>query len=332
MKVLIAEDDPVSRRVLEGFLTKWGYELVTTEDGEEAWQALSEEEAPQLAILDWMMPRMDGLEVCRRVRERNVEPYVYILLLTAKDQKQDVVEGINAGADDYLSKPFDAGELQARLRAGRRILALQGALISARDALRFQATHDPLTGLWNRLAATDALRRELARAKRQQSSVAVLLGDLDRFKTINDTYGHLAGDAALREVARRMRANVRVYDTVARYGGEEFLFVLPDCEMEAALAQGERLRQAFDREPLDLPEARIPQTLSLGVASVDAKAGAVAEEMLRVADQALYRAKERGRNRVEPATEEELARCRTLSPREGEARHRKRNGGRRSAA
>jgi two-component system cell cycle response regulator len=332
MKVLIAEDDPVSRRVLEGFLTNRGYELVITQDGEEAWQALAQEDAPQLAILDWMMPRMDGLEVCRRVRERNGEPYVYILLLTAKSQKQDVVEGINAGADDYLSKPFDAGELQARLRAGRRILALQGALISARDALRFQATHDPLTGLWNRLAATDALRRELARARRKQSSVAVLLGDLDRFKTINDTYGHLAGDAALREVARRMRTNVRVYDTVARYGGEEFLFVLPDCNMEAALEQGERLRQAFDREPLDLPDARIPQTLSLGVASVDAKAEALAEEMLRVADQALYRAKERGRNRVEPASEAELARCLTLSPREREARHGKRNGGRRSAA
>jgi two-component system cell cycle response regulator len=332
MKVLIAEDDAVSRRVLEEFLTKWGYELVITQDGEEAWQALSEEDAPQLAILDWMMPRMDGLEVCRRVRERNAEPYVYILLLTAKGQKQDVVEGINAGADDYLSKPFDAGELQARLRAGRRILALQGALISARDALRFQATHDPLTGLWNRLAATEALRREIARARRQKSSVAVLLGDLDRFKAINDTYGHLAGDAALREVAKRMRTSVRVYDTVARYGGEEFLFVLPDCNMEAALEQGERLRRVFDAEPLDLPDARIPQTLSLGVASVDAKAGVLAEEMLRVADQALYRAKERGRNRVEPATGDELARCLALSSREGEVRHRKRNGGRRSAA
>jgi two-component system cell cycle response regulator len=332
MKVLIAEDDPVSQRVLEGFLTKWGYELVITQDGEEAWQALAQEDAPQLAILDWMMPRMDGLEVCRRVRERNAEPYVYILLLTAKGQKQDVAEGINAGADDYLSKPFDAGELQARLRSGRRILALQGALISARDALRFQATHDPLTGLWNRLAATDALRRELARAKRQQSSVAVLLGDLDHFKTINDTYGHLAGDAALREVARRMRSNVRVYDTVARYGGEEFLFVLPDCDMEGALVRGERLRLVFDQEPLDLPDARIPQTLSLGVASVDAKAGAVAEEMVRVADLALYRAKERGRNRVEPASEAELVRCLTVSPRAGEARHRKRNGGRQPAA
>jgi diguanylate cyclase (GGDEF)-like protein len=332
MKILIAEDDAISRRVLEGFLTKWGYEVVTTQDGEEAWQALSGEDAPQLAILDWMMPGMDGIEVCRRLRERNAEPYVYILLLTVKGQRQDVVEGIDAGADDYLSKPFDARELQARLRAGRRILALQGALISARDALRFQATHDPLTGLWNRLAAIDTLWRELARGKRQRTPVAVILGDLDHFKTINDTYGHLAGDTALREVARRLRHGVRVYDTVARYGGEEFLIVLPGCDLTGSIHQAERLREAFEQDPLDLPDARIPQTLSLGVASIDTKTGALAEELIRAADQALYRAKEGGRNRVEPATETELARCIAILPREEGTRHRKRNGGRQSAA
>jgi diguanylate cyclase (GGDEF)-like protein len=332
MRILIAEDDEVSRRVLEGFLTRWGYELVVTRDGQEAWQALSEEDAPQLAILDWMMPRMDGLEVCHRVRENNAEHYVYILLLTAKDQKQDVVEGINAGADDYLTKPFDAGELQARLRAGRRILALQGALISARDALRFQATHDPLTGLWNRLAATDSLRRELARGKRNQTPVSVILGDLDHFKGINDTYGHLAGDAALREVAKRLRKCARVYDTVARYGGEEFLLVLPECDMEGALHLAQRLRESFERDLLDLPDARVRQTVSLGVAGLMAKDGALASELIRAADQALYRAKDLGRNRIEPATAAELARCVPILPREDERRSRKRNGGRQSAA
>jgi diguanylate cyclase (GGDEF)-like protein len=332
MKILIAEDDAVSRRVLEGFLTKWGYEVVATQDGAEAWQALSREDAPQLAILDWMMPQMDGLEVCRRVRDRGAEPYVYLLLLTAKGQKQDVVEGINAGADDYVSKPFDAGELRARLRAGRRILALQGALISARDALRFQATHDPLTALWNRLAAMDTLWREFARSKRDKMPVGVFMGDLDHFKNINDTYGHMTGDAALREVARRLRASVREYDTVARYGGEEFLLVLPGCDMPSALRQAERLREAFQRTPLDLPDAQIPLTLSLGVAAIEPRDGAVANEMIRAADQAVYRAKERGRNRVEAATEAELARCFSVLSRPEAARHRKHNGGRQAAA
>jgi diguanylate cyclase (GGDEF)-like protein len=332
MKILIAEDDAVSRRVLEGFLTKWGYDVVSTQDGAEAWQALSGEDAPQLAILDWMMPRMDGIEVCRRARERTAEPYIYILLLTAKGQKQDVVEGMDAGADDYLSKPFDARELKARLRAGRRILALQGALISARDALRFQATHDPLTGLWNRLAAVDTLWRELARGKREKTPVGVILGDLDHFKNINDTYGHLTGDAALREVARRMRAGVREYDTVARYGGEEFLLVLPGCDMRSALRRAEKLREAFEREPLDLPDARTSQTLSLGVVGIGPKTGAIADELIRAADLALYRAKDRGRNRVEAATGAELAQCLAISPRAELARHRKRTGGHEAAA
>lgn len=328
MKILIAEDDAVSRRVLEGFLTKWDYELVIARDGDEAWQAFQEEDAPQLAILDWMMPGMDGIQVCREVRKRNQEPYVYILLLTAKGQKEDVVEGIEAGADDYLTKPFDAGELRARLRAGRRILALQGALVSARDALRFQATHDPLTGLWNRLAALETLWRELARGMRQKTPVGIILADLDRFKLVNDNHGHLAGDAALREVARRMRASVRTYDTVSRYGGEEFLLILPGCDLQVTLRQAERLRDAFQREPLDLPDATIPQTLSLGIASIEPKAGAVADELIRAADQALYRAKDRGRNRVEAATEAELAQCLTVSVRGQGARQRKRNGGR----
>jgi two-component system cell cycle response regulator len=332
MRILVAEDDEISRRVLEGFLKRWGYDLLITENGLEAWQALSEEDAPQLAILDWMMPVMDGVEVCRRVRERAAEHYTYILLLTAKGQKQDVVEGINAGADDYLTKPFDADELRARLRAGRRILALQGALISARDALRFQATHDPLTGLWNRLAAMDTLRRELARGKRRRTSVSVVLCDLDHFKAVNDTYGHLAGDAALREVARRMHESIREYDTLARYGGEEFLLVLPDCDMEGALQQAERLRETFDRQPLDLPEDRVPQTLSLGVAGLNAKVGALASEMLRAADQALYRAKENGRNRVEAASQADLAQCVAILPRGEEGGPKKRNGGRQSAA
>jgi diguanylate cyclase (GGDEF)-like protein len=331
MRILIAEDDLVSRRVLEGFLNKWGYDVVAVTDGEEAWNALQEEDAPQMAILDWMMPRVDGVEVCRRLRQRGPEPYVYALLLTAKGQKQDVVEGMEAGADDYLTKPFDPGELQARLRAGRRILALQGALVSARDALKFQATHDPLTGLWNRLASAEALRRELSRSVRRKEPISVIMADLDHFKSVNDTYGHLSGDAALREAAHRLRSSVRAYDTVGRYGGEEFVLVLPECDAQGALHQAERIRGKFEREPFDLPDARIPVTLSLGAASVEAKDGLEPDALIWAADQALYRAKARGRNCVEPATEAELLKTLSSSARGAQARPRRRNGGRAAA-
>jgi len=242
MKILIAEDDLLTRRVLERFLEQWGYNVISAADGTEAWEILQHEDAPRLAILDWMMPGMDGAQISRALRQRKGEPYVYILILTSKGRKQDVVDGLSAGADDYLTKPFDAEELRGRLHAGRRILALQEALISARDALRFQATHDPLTGLWNRNAAWQALEAELARAQRQGTATCAILADLDHFKQVNDQLGHLAGDAVLRETSRRLRTSVRIYDTVARYGGEEFLIVSPDCPVAAAVIHGERLR------------------------------------------------------------------------------------------
>ena len=185
---------------------------------------------PQMLILDWVMPKIDGVELCRRIRARNRAPYQYILLVTAKDDKQDKISGLEAGADDYLTKPFDRSELHARLRAGRRILALQDDLIQAREGLRFQATHDVLTGNLNRGAILDLLRRELERAVRSQSAAGILLLDLDHFKKINDTYGHLTGDRVLKEVAQRIRGAVRSYDAVGRYGGEEFLVVLPGCD------------------------------------------------------------------------------------------------------
>lgn len=307
MKILIAEDDDVSRRLLQAFLEKWDYDVVVTCGGREALRALQGEEAPRLAILDWMMPEMDGLEVCRAVRELGTAPYVYILLLTAKDQKQDVIAGIEAGADDYLTKPFDANELKARLRAGRRILALQETLISARDALRFQASHDPLTGLWNRAATMDALRRELARAEPKKSPLSLMMADFDHLKRVNDFYGRLAGDEVLQETARRMRSCVKAYDTVGRYGGEEFLLVFPECDAEAAMKQAERIRLAISGKALDVSAGPLLATVSLGVAAAqDAKAGD-AVSLIRAADAALFRAKEQGRNRAELATTDDAA-------------------------
>jgi len=308
VRVLIAEDDPVSRHMLEAFLTKWGYGVVVAGDGREAWQVLQQDDAPKLAILDWMMPGMEGVQVCQRLRERADHPYVYVLMLTSRDRKQDLVEGIEAGADDYLIKPFDAHELRAHLHAGKRILDLQQQLISARDALRVQATHDPLTGLWNHAAIFDILRRELERAQRQRTSLGVVMADLDHFKQINDTYGHPAGDAVLCEATRRMQSAVRTYDSIGRYGGEEFLIVVPGAEEASTLQQAERLRASISKAPIKVNHSSaIPLTISLGVTAPAEPAASNLESLLRAADLALYEAKRKGRNRVEMASAEGVA-------------------------
>lgn len=252
-----------------------------------------------MAILDWMMPGMDGLQVCREVRQLMIEPYTYVLLLTAKSQKADIIAGLEAGADDYLTKPFDANELRMRLRAGRRILDLQEELIFVRDELRVQATHDSLTRLWNRAATCDILQRELERAEREHLPLSIMLADIDFFKRINDTYGHLAGDAVLREVAQCMKAVVRPYDGIGRYGGEEFLLALPGCDTDGAATLAERLRESIESNVFALAEGIIPVTLSLGVASNDITQDM--EALIGAADTALYRAKNSGRNRVERA-------------------------------
>ena len=303
MKILIAEDDPVSRRVLEAFLVRWGYEVIAASNGDEAWDALQKGDAPKLAILDWMMPGMDGVHVCRKIREDTERPYVYILMLTAKDRKQHILEGIEAGADEYLTKPFETHELKAHLHAGKRILDLQEALIRAREELRVQATHDPLTGLSNHAEILDRLRVEVERARRQAIPLGVVMADLDHFKHINDTHGHPAGDAVLREVARRMRTVVRPYDSVGRYGGEEFMVVVPGCNSAGALLQAERLRMSIRGEPITLAEGSIHATLSLGVATTGDAGASDWESLLRSADAALYRAKAGGRDRTEPSSE-----------------------------
>ena len=299
MKVLIAEDDAVSRRVLEVFLYKLGYEVVVTTNGAEALEALQKPASPRIAILDWMMPGTDGLEVCRQLRQRSAEAYVYVLLVTAKTQQQDIIEGLEGGADDYLTKPYNIHELRARLRAGLRVVELQRQLMESRDGFQFQAIHDFLTGLLNRQGILGRLDAELARAVREKNSVGIVMADLDHFRKINDTHGHLAGDAVLREAANRLRAAVRAYDHVGRYGGEEFLAVLPGCSEEGLLRQAERLRACVSESPIVTPEAPLQITLSLGVRC--AAPGETQTDVLRSADEALYRAKRNGRDRIELA-------------------------------
>jgi diguanylate cyclase (GGDEF)-like protein len=256
-----------------------------------------------------MMPRLDGLEICRRVRQRATEPYVYIILLTAKSQKADMIAGLEAGADDYLAKPFDAQELSMRLRTGQRILQLLDEIIFAREALREQAKKDSLTRLCNRATVFEMLERELQRAQRlhgdgKLAAVSVVLADLDHFKEINDTYGHLAGDVVLREAARRMREAVRPYDSLGRFGGEEFMLVLSDCDASGAAALAERLRLAVGGTSIMLAEGPVNVTMSAGVATSGPEYDA--STLVGAADMALYRAKDHGRNRVEIATEADL--------------------------
>ncbi|MFY9804802.1 MAG: diguanylate cyclase [Candidatus Acidiferrales bacterium] len=310
-RVLIAEDDPVSRRLLEVFLAKWGFEVMVATNGTQALQLLERMDAPRLAVLDWMMPGMEGIQICQKLRECKERPYVYVLLLTGRSQKEDLLAGLESGADDYLTKPFDAQELRARLHVGQRVLDLQDKLIAAGEELLFRATHDNLTGVANRGVILDALRRERSRQAREGGSFGIVLADLDHFKYVNDTYGHQVGDAVLRETTQRMMASVRPYDTVGRYGGEEFLIVVPSSDAMGALGLSERIRRAIEAKPIVADSHSIVITASFGVAASTPARPLDPHEMLHLADDALYRAKDQGRNRSELATPQDLT---TTSP------------------
>ena len=300
MRILIADDDPISRRVLEATLQRWGYDVDVAEDGDETWQLLSHPSAPELAIIDWMMPGMDGPDICRKLRDSDIERYIYVLLLTSKQSDADIVAGLSAGADDYITKPFKASELRVRLRAGMRILELQQELVQARDALHAQATFDALTGVHNRGAILSMLDKELSRSRRTGSPLSVLMSDVDHFKNVNDTFGHLVGDAVLVEVSNRLREGVRQYDAVGRYGGEEFLVVLPGCTLLDAASLAERMRRSVGAQPVSSNEGRVSVTTSFGVAHYDASLNpdCTRDELLKAADLCLYRAKDSGRNQV----------------------------------
>ncbi|MFH1113325.1 MAG: diguanylate cyclase [Pseudomonadota bacterium] len=299
MRILIAEDNRFFRRLLEVNLKQWGHDIVQCEDGQQAWDVLKGEDPPRLAVLDWEMPKKHGVEICRDVRELKDRPYVYIILLTAKNRQDDLVEGLESGADDYITKPFDPVELKVRLRAGIRIVQLQDDLLSAYRAAEMRAKEDSLTGLWNHSAILDILRKELSRSARRHSWVGVIMADMDQFKKINDSHGHLKGDRVLKRAADVLRKGVRSYDSVGRYGGEEFLIVLPACDLREAGILAERLRVAAERDSMNDGSPGSNWTISLGVTAVKGSNGMTPDFAIRTADQALYRAKDRGRNCVE---------------------------------
>lgn len=318
MRILIAEDDKISRRVLEASLSEWGYDVTAVADGNEALALLRGENAPRLVVLDWMMPGLEGVEVCAKIRERSQQPYVYVLLLSARNEKQDMLAGLKAGADDYLTKPFDTQELRARIFAGERILRLQDELIGTQEALQFQATHDALTGLLNRGAILRDVMRELTRARREHISAGVILVDIDHFKAVNDEYGHLTGDAILQGVALRMSGLLRAYDSIGRYGGEEFLVLAPSSDAEGAMQFAERLRAGVESTTYETDAGSLQLTLSLGVAVSNPEDAPNTQALLKTADAALYRAKETGRNRIVLATPadlvDQLASAESLQP------------------
>jgi two-component system cell cycle response regulator len=302
MRILIADDELMSRRLLQKTLERAGYEVTAVENGRQAADQLCPAEGPRLALLDWVMPELDGPGVCREVRKRKEQSYVYMVLLTSKESKEDVVAGLESGADDYLTKPFDAEELKARLRTGLRVLNLEDRLVEAREEMRFQATHDGLTGLWNRGVIVDLLGRELARSRREHVCTAILMGDVDDFKTVNDTYGHLAGDEVLKETAKRLLTSVRSYDFVGRFGGEEFLVVLNNCKPAYALARAEEIRKNIVQIPVQTSSGALPITMSFGLLLSDEWGHRPMEELLHEADSALYAAKAAGRNCVKVAS------------------------------
>lgn len=297
MRILIAEDEPVSQLVLRRTLQVWGYQVTVVDNGHDALEALLEPDGPQIAVLDWMMPRLTGPEVCQLLREQEPEAYRYLIVLTSRSLTADLVAGLNAGADDFLAKPFVREELQARIRAGQRILDLHNQLLTARKALYRQATRDPLTGVYNRRALLERMELELSRFTRGKSPPAgVLMLDLDHFKHVNDTYGHLAGDQVLEEATRRFQATLRDYDTLGRYGGEEFAVLVPSASASILATIAERLRACIAEAPIDADGHRIRVTVSVGAHL--ATPGETCEEALQGADRALYRAKRTGRNRV----------------------------------
>ena len=290
-RVLVADHEPSSRRAIVSMLEKIGYAVEVVNDGEAAWQRLQQEDAPQLVVLDGVMPGLAGGEVCRRIRalRREDYAYAYIIVLTPGSEVADVLAAYEAGVDDYMDKPLESQELRFRLRAGERVLALQ-------EKLHFLATRDELTGLFNRRMMLDVMRTELARSRRNGEGFCLGLLDLDCFKQVNDAYGHLAGDAVLCEAAVRVRESVREYDTAGRWGGEAFVVVLSAADAAAGRVVLERIRERISEKMVDLDGVLVEVTVSIG--GVVFSADKTIDQLIREADQALHRAKEAGRNRV----------------------------------
>ncbi len=307
MRVLVVEDEPVSRRMLSAAVARMGYDVVAAADGREAWDVLCAEQIG-LVVTDWMMPEMDGLQLVEKIRRSELGRYVYVILLTSRSESRDAAEALEAGADDFIAKPWHGDELTARLTAGRRILDLQAALQEKNLLLERMTRVDGLTGIGNRRNFDEEFRRAFETARRFQRFLSVAMLDIDRFKAYNDRFGHEAGDIALRAVAAAIDEAVRTADQSFRYGGEEFCCTFPETDEPGAVVVADRLRAAVERlgivHPENLPWGVV--TISVGVAALQPPTEVDPEDLLRVADQALYRAKAQGRNRTVALAPEHL--------------------------
>ncbi|MBF0496649.1 MAG: diguanylate cyclase [Deltaproteobacteria bacterium] len=295
MRILIADDNSVTRRMLKSFLAKWGYEVITTKDGDEAWEVLKEDDCPDIAILDWVMPGKEGLDVCRMVRAANKPSYIYIIILTSLGNQDDIIAGLQAGADDYVIKPFNYDEFRCRVRIGERIINLE------REIMRMAAT-DGLTGLWNRREFMDKMDAEFKRSQKEGRSLGVILSDIDFFKKINDTYGHQAGDLVLQEFAGCLKYNIRQPGFVGRYGGEEFIAGCPGLTLDGVASLAEHIRNELKSLWIPAPDgsSHIPITASFGVSVFmpGESSDKTIDTIIKRADDALYRAKAECRDRV----------------------------------
>jgi two-component system chemotaxis response regulator CheY len=298
--VLVVDDSPVYRKLVEQLLFAEPYTLLFARNGEEALR-LFEEHAPCIVITDWMMPDISGPELCQRIRADKTQPYTYLILMTSNTEKGNVVKGLQAGADDYLTKPFDPGEMLARIAVGRRIVDLNRELAAKSKKLEEAARTDPLTGLPNRRAIEDWAAKQLRGAARHGFSLWVVLGDIDSFKSINDTFGHDAGDAVLKTFAEGLKKNTRAADICGRLGGDEFLLVLTHVDPEHVKDTVNRFREQFAALSFPLAGQSVRVTASFGAAGFQGTDMREFSALVRQADQMLYEAKRAGRNRVRVA-------------------------------
>ncbi len=292
MRILIVDDDHFQRALLEMVVKKTGYEVVTAQDGAIAWKMM-EEERFRMVITDWLMEGMDGIELIKRIRAADWPGYTYTLLITAREGRASIIDGLRSGADDYLAKPFDEDELLARIAIGERVLKLEDKLVE-------QAQRDALTGLFNRRALYDHVRREMHRSARNGLSLGLIMADIDHFKNINDTWGHISGDRVLVHLAGIMREATRAYDHIGRWGGEEFLILLPESDYEKTRIVAERIRSSVEVSPaVAINGQEVHLTVSLGFGSfVPGREVQEIEPMISAVDDALYQAKASGRNQA----------------------------------
>ncbi|MGA1862350.1 diguanylate cyclase [Deferribacter thermophilus] len=296
LKVLIVEDDKDYIELTTIYLQKWGYDYVVSTNGKSAIECLKNDKDIGLMLLDWMLPDTTGVEICEYVRNNILDRYVYIVMVTGKKEKKDVIEALKKGADDYISKPYDYEELNVRIHSGFRILKLERRLKESYQKLYEMATHDALTGILNRGAIEKKLKREVERGKRIGHEVGVILIDIDNFKRINDEYGHQIGDIVLQDVAEVLETNCRRYDYVGRYGGEEFLIVLPGLNSYSTSKVAERIRKEVENRSFHAVNIDLKVTISLGVCST--KEAQDIKDLIKKADEALYKAKREGKNRT----------------------------------